>query len=133
MPRFLSSLLVNIVLNGLGGVVEKITGRRLSLEGSFPKFKGENLISMVRYGGSFLIFAKSFEDVKKIKQAVISFLDLFGLQLNLKKTKIRHSSKRLEDTSYVGIHFLGFHFYQTLVRRRVQSSSVPVSKIKLKL
>lgn len=117
MPRFISSLLINIALNGLGGVIEKVMGGRLSIEGSFSyDSKEESLISMVRYGGSFLIFSKSFEGIKRIKQAVIVFLKLFGLSLNFKKTKIRHSLKRLGDASYVGIQFLGFHFYQTLIQ-----------------
>lgn len=89
----ISPLLANIALHGLE---EYITGF---------KFKGSRYkAALVRYADDFVIIHESLEFVEYLQQQIESWLTGMGLELNLSKTHICHTSE--------GFNFLGFNVRQ---------------------
>ena len=93
----LSPLLMNIALHGMETAVENEFGR--------------NKIKLIRYADDFVVFAKTLDDILKVKEIIIDFLKLRGLNLSEEKTRIGHSMENKPGTSGpVGLDFLGYHF-----------------------
>jgi len=94
--------LANIALNGLELEVLNRVGQRK--------------VKVIRYADDFLIIGREKADVEKAKCVSEDFLRTVGLNLNLDKTKIRHSVMNLHG-DYKGVNYLGYHFYQKVVSK----------------
>ena len=73
----LSPLLMNVALHGMKTAVENEFGR--------------NKVKLVRYSDDFIVFAKTLDDILKVKEIIIDFLKPRGLNLSEEKTRIGHS------------------------------------------
>ena len=108
----ISPLLMNIALHGMEDRI-------------LEQFNERNAIKVVRYADDFIVFAKTVENVLKVKQIVVDFLKPVGLTLSEEKSRIGHSMKELPETDGpVGLDFLGYHFknIECSVHRGVKST-----------
>ena len=62
---------MNIALHGMETAVENEFGR--------------NKIKLIRYADDFVVFAKTLDDILKVKEIIIDFLKLRGLNLSEEK------------------------------------------------
>lgn len=114
----ISPLLSNIALHGLEEFVH-------SRYNSINKVPGEitydkKYIGFVRYADDLCFFHPLFEVTLRIKGLVSEFLSGIGLELNEKKTKIRHSLKTIEyngEKIKPGLTYLGAFFILTKSRK----------------
>lgn len=89
----ISPVLSNIALNGIESEVKK----------AFPLKKGISPgVHLIRYADDMVITGRTEEMLIKAKDIVRNFLEVRGLQLNEKKTKITNIRE--------GFNFLGFNF-----------------------
>ena len=95
----ISPLLANIALHGMENQI------KLFAE-TLPGDKKSNLtsISLIRYADDFVIIHKEIAVVGLCQYIIAEWLNDMGLELNLKKTKIVHTSE--------GFNFLGFNVRQ---------------------
>jgi len=77
-------------------------------------------VKMVRYADDFVIMHESMEVIQRAKGKVEKYLEERGLEINQKKTRIIHTSKRTEEKA--GLRFLGFE-----VRTQEKEGKVEVS------
>lgn len=127
----LSPLLANIALTGLEEYLN-ITYKKVQETKNGKKYfsyhtKGDYRV--VRYADDFVIFAKTKEDIEKVRSILEPYLSERGLELAEDKTKITHTHE--------GFNFLGFNcrLYKTEKRYKcfIKPSKDSIKKAKLKI
>ena len=111
----LSPLLANIALHGLENhlkeKMEDIPLRSPQGDKTLPKRDRRNSLQVIRYADDFVLMHEELYVVEAMKLHTIEWLAKIGLELNPKKTKIRHTLKKSLTATIEkpGFKFLGFH------------------------
>lgn len=86
----LSPTLANMALNGL----ERVLGMTFysTKSGRITKAKNPHKVNLIRYADDMIITADTKETAENIKQILIEFLEIRGLELSEEKTLITHIS-----------------------------------------
>jgi RNA-directed DNA polymerase len=103
----ISPIIANMVLDGLGNVVKKFRSKYDKLQG---KNKVNTKMNYVRYADDFLITASERKYLELLLPEIESFLEVRGLTLNKKKTKIFNIRE--------GFNFLGFNIRKYGVKNK---------------
>jgi RNA-directed DNA polymerase len=96
----LSPLLANIALHGLETVIHE----------KFPKRRGFNPPTVVRYADDFVILHADRAVIEQSREIVTDWLKPMGLELKASKTRIVHTLETTEGAA--GFEFLGFQIRQ---------------------
>lgn len=105
----ISPTLFNIALNGLEKEIHKV----------FPVNKtmkdGKTKVYLIRYGHDLIVTGKDKETLYKVKEIIIEFLKIRGLELKETKTRI--------VTIYEGFDFLGFNISRKKYNPKLNNST----------
>lgn len=132
----ISSLLVNIVLNGMENFCKNLISDIPVPAAKLvkPSRRCETL-GFIRYAEDFLVIHPDLEVIVLIHQKLPEFLASIGLELSHNKTSITHTLEISEDTKQIctgfngnpGFNFLGFYIRQ---HKTVHSSNIgPIKEL----
>ena len=114
----ISPLLANIALNGLQNRIEQwCKNNKLYRNGKqFWEKKPGQAMYFNRYADDIRIFYHELPPLLEILKVMEKFLKERGLNLNMIKTKIRHTYNKINGANDAGVNYLGFkinHFEST--------------------
>ena len=116
----LSPLLSNIALHGLENRIKQIKVR-----------KGLSKPALIRYADDFIIVHPELEIIKKCQTIVSDWLNEYDLELNTKKTRIKHTLETF-DKYKPGFDFLGFNIRQYKVGKHKSGKNSKREKLGFK-
>lgn len=140
----LSSLLVNIALNGIEEYLSDWIAEILAFSPGRHRISKPNRrkrLLYVRYADDFVVLHPDKEIIDSVKVLIEEFIRPMGLESHPDKTGITHTFIKIEDQN-LGFKFLGFWIknyqvgkrgekYKTFIRPHLQNISDVLRKIKL--